>query len=59
MSAAYVTDGVAKMAPVKYSSIVFTYLVDIFYFGYKFTTNDIIATIIILIAIISPSFLEH
>lgn len=58
LSAAYVTDGVAKMALIKYSSIVFTYIIDIIYFGYTFTFYDSLSTFIILSAILSPTLIN-
>ena len=59
MATSYVSDGVAKMAPFKYSSVIFNYLVDIIFFGYTFTTSDSIGTTIIVIALLAPSIADH
>ena len=59
MASAYVTDGVAKMATIKYSSIIFNYVVDICFFGYTFTFHDTIGSLIIVSAIAASALSSH
>jgi drug/metabolite transporter (DMT)-like permease len=56
MASAYIKDGVAKVAPIKFSSIIFNYLVDISCFGYVFTLHDTIGSLIIFSAISASVF---
>ena len=59
MSAAYVKGGVAKLAPIKYSSIVINYIIDIIFFGYTFTFTDSIGTSIVILSMMLPTLAEY
>ena len=49
---AYKFAGLAKLAPMRYSIVVYTYIFDILWFGYWFTLMDIFGTVLVILGIV-------